>query len=611
MANKRHPDGYWSEERIISVAQNYDFKSDFRKNEPTAYNKARYLGILSKVTEHMKEIHKKKPGGYWIKERCVAKAIELGALSELSKHGNGAYQAIKRNGWLDEIRTIIGRRKPLTKEECQEIANGFKNSRAWEKGHKRSFMTAKRNGWLEELRAHMWPIVRYTKEDCARLALNFDYRVDFLRGAAGAYQCARKNKWLEEICKHMKPKGNLKKRIFYAFEFDDGCAYVGLTYSVKTRYNQHTATDCNSPVFRHIQNGHNFKFKIISEWMDETEASEKEDSMIEKHRAKGWKMLNTAKGGGLGGSHGFITKDLCIETAKGYEYKGDFISDHESMYVVACREGWWPEVCKNLKNKPNKGNLKWTHDLLVAAVEKCNHKKGVMYDTMPGAYGYLLEHGLVDKYFGYSGRYDRQNAIEWTDKNLRKVVKGCKGRMELRKKCGSAYNFLYRKGRLDEFFPPKETPAYYTIEGAQALIYEKGITSLAQLFKKEHRIYDYARRHGWREQLKFCSKEIPQHHTIEGIKAFIMENGITTRTSLNNVSSMMYAYARVHGWLDQLLPPREEPAYHTFEGMQALIKELGVTRRTQFCRAANSPYQYARIHGWLDRLFPLTDKKNK
>ena len=73
----------------------------------------------------------------------------------------------------------------------------------------------------------------------------------------------------------------------------------------------------------------------------------------------------------------------------------------------------------------------------------------------------------------------------------------------------------------------------------------------------------------------------------------------------------MYAYARVHGWLDQLLPPREEPAYHTFEGMQALIKELGVTRRTQFCRAANSPYQYARIHGWLDRLFPLTDKKNK
>jgi len=599
MASKQHPDGYWSEERIMSVAQNYELKSDFRKKEPTAYNKARRLGILPKVTEHMKEMHKKKPGGYWTKERCVAKAVELGSIRELSKHGNGAYQAIKRNGWLDEIRTIIGQRIPMTKEECQEIANGFKNSRAWEKGHKRSFMTAKRNGWLEELRSHMQPIVRYTKKDCQRAARKFKSRTEFQKGVPSIYVYAQRHGLLNEICQHMPRRGSHYSRIIYVFEFKDHYAYVGLTYDIERRKKEHLK-DSLSPVFQHIQETkQKYKFKLLTDWLTKDDAAIRENELIEEYRSNGWNMLNRMPGGGLGSGPILYTKDVCASEAKKYEYKKDFKEANESMYVVAHRNGWLKEICAHMKKYPS-SRLKWTDEKLKVVVIECKTKH-ILEDRYPGAYSYILKHHLVDKYFGYIGRGGTKT---WDDFSLKEAVYECKTRTGLLKKYPGAYSHLHKTGRLDEFFPITPKPYYYTIDGIQTLIYEKGITSLSQLFKQEHRAYDYARRHGWREQLKFCQKDIPLCHTLEGIREFISKKGITTRTQLNKESSMMYSYARVHGWLDQLLNPREEPAYHTFEGMKALVNELGVTRRTDFYKAAKSPYHYARTHGWLDKLFP-------
>lgn len=46
MASKQLPHGYWTEERILSVAKNYEYKEDFRQNEKKVYPTALRLGIL-------------------------------------------------------------------------------------------------------------------------------------------------------------------------------------------------------------------------------------------------------------------------------------------------------------------------------------------------------------------------------------------------------------------------------------------------------------------------------------------------------------------------------------------------------------------------------------
>ena len=40
-------------EEIFIIAQKYSRLSDFRRRQPTAYNKARSMGIVSEVTQHM------------------------------------------------------------------------------------------------------------------------------------------------------------------------------------------------------------------------------------------------------------------------------------------------------------------------------------------------------------------------------------------------------------------------------------------------------------------------------------------------------------------------------------------------------------------------------
>ena len=45
---------YWTEERIFNTAQQYEYRSDFRKNDPVAYQQAYKRHILDKVCNHMK-----------------------------------------------------------------------------------------------------------------------------------------------------------------------------------------------------------------------------------------------------------------------------------------------------------------------------------------------------------------------------------------------------------------------------------------------------------------------------------------------------------------------------------------------------------------------------
>ncbi|MBR4699500.1 MAG: hypothetical protein IKP16_06090 [Prevotella sp.] len=59
---------YWTEERIYEKALKYSTRSEFRKNEPSAYQQAYKLGISGKVYSHMKR--KMDPTGFTVEIIC-------------------------------------------------------------------------------------------------------------------------------------------------------------------------------------------------------------------------------------------------------------------------------------------------------------------------------------------------------------------------------------------------------------------------------------------------------------------------------------------------------------------------------------------------------------
>ena len=98
----RKPNGYWTKRRITVVASLYTSRSDFMKNEPSAYKVARKTNYLETCCAHMVET--RKPNGFWHVKKNVMEVAKLYSKRGEFENGNGgAYNSARKNGWLDEL----------------------------------------------------------------------------------------------------------------------------------------------------------------------------------------------------------------------------------------------------------------------------------------------------------------------------------------------------------------------------------------------------------------------------------------------------------------------------------------------------------------------------
>ena len=100
----------------------------------------------------------------------------------------------------------------------------------------------------------------------------------------------------------MKRKGNLKKRCIYAATFEDGYAYIGLTWNTADRWQRHMSKGAErpSPIYLHsVVSNLQPNFEQLTDYMPESEAKKEEERFIREYGKK-WILLNGSKGGELG-----------------------------------------------------------------------------------------------------------------------------------------------------------------------------------------------------------------------------------------------------------------------------------------------------------------------
>ena len=97
----RKPDGYWTKENCIKEARKYKTKTEFRENNSSAYSIVVKNKWLDECCSHM--IPGRLPSGTWTKDRCKEEALKYKTKTEFRKNNSSAYQAAYRNGWLDEF----------------------------------------------------------------------------------------------------------------------------------------------------------------------------------------------------------------------------------------------------------------------------------------------------------------------------------------------------------------------------------------------------------------------------------------------------------------------------------------------------------------------------
>jgi len=170
-------------------------------------------------------LNKAKAGGLggntikWTLKACLADAKRFSSKKEWAEKSSGAWDAARKNKWINQCCSHMKVRKLLngtwTKEACKKDAKNWKTRGEWKARSPVAYGTAWRNSWLDECCKHM-KAIRFPKgsrkiEDCIQDARKYKSRSEWQRRSCSFYKVAVRNGWVDECCRHMvatrKPAG--------------------------------------------------------------------------------------------------------------------------------------------------------------------------------------------------------------------------------------------------------------------------------------------------------------------------------------------------------------------------------------------------------------------
>ena len=338
-----------------------------------------------------------------------------------------------------------------TYDACREEALKYNTRSEYIKGNGGSYNASRKNGWLDDICKHMLlkkiPDNYWNYDRCKEEFKKYDNCTE-LKNSNNSCKCyAVKKGWYKELSSHFVKKGHKYKRFIYSCEFSDNSVYVGLTYNTTERFRNHLK---EGSVYNHIEkSGNTPKFKILTERpVEVSKAVELEEYYLLKYQNEGWKTLNRAKTGSIGGNNLMWTFEAIKNEALKYKSRSEFENNSLSAYNTALRKKWMDEVCQHMSElKKPSGYWKIYENCKVEAlkyksVSEFQSKASAAYKSarrnnwMPS----LCTH--MEKIKKPNGYYTKEKCLE--------IAKGCESKKELKFKNQTVYNKLYKNKWMTE-----------------------------------------------------------------------------------------------------------------------------------------------------------------
>jgi len=189
-------------------------------------------------------------------------------------------------------------------ENVKEESKKYKSRGEFIKGSHGAYKAAKKLGIYEEVCSHMRPkfVQLWDIESIKKEALRYQFKGKFMRGSYGAYKAAKKFGILDEICSHMKSKYWTKEKLFERAR----------------------------------------KYKSLKEFM-------KKEKGAYLHASRN-DLLDEATNHmeRLQLPFGYWNKERCMEEAKKYFFRSDFMRKSGSAYNACLQNNWVDEVCAHM-----------------------------------------------------------------------------------------------------------------------------------------------------------------------------------------------------------------------------------------------------------------------
>lgn len=596
---------YWTAERIATEAARYKTRKIFAEEAAGAYCAARKLGIMDDVCGHM--ISGRIRDSKWNRKTIKGLVSSCKSLKEFrDKHG-GAYKAVFKFGWQDELKALARNSHPpgyWTIDRLQKEANKYSTRTEFIKKSPAAYQKAHRSGCLNKICEHMEylnkPNGYWTHDRILKTARKYDSRNSFLESMAGAYSAAIRLGILEEACAHMKKKGSRYERAIYAFVFDNKSVYVGLTFDYDTRYREHLSQ--GGIVATQLEK-HDAEFVEYGEWYDLDQAAVAEIEAIEEYRRRGWTILNRNKAGGVGSYPRKWTEESVHELAQRYKTVKGFRRYHPGAYTVACRKGWWQQISEHMTKAVEHG--KWTLETLTLEAQKYSTRREFEIKNV-GAYSAARKKGLLDQVCAHMERQVNPGGY-WTKERVLQEARKYQTRVAFQKGARAAYQKAWKMGWIDDVcvhMKDLRKPDGYWTRKRIAEVAKKYKTRV-EFMRGEVSAYNRASKNDWLDEVCAHMELLRKPNGYWTYKTILAEaKKYETLKEFRNGSSGAHDAAQAMGLMPELhsiLRADKKPnGYWTYERVLKDAKQY--TSRKEFMQKSCSAYGKAQKMGWLDKV---------
>jgi hypothetical protein len=282
----------------------------------------------------------------WTYENTKNEALKYQSRGDFQKGTQSAYNAAKRNGWLDEVCShMTPKRKQWTFEEVHQIALQYSSTIEMQRGNAAAYSAAQWNGWWKKVSSHMtrhrpkWNVESVKKE-----ALKYRTRRQFQKGGKGAYAAGRDLGILDEVCSHMETREwTLETLKVEAKKYNSRSEFLKGSSGA---YGAAKRLDCLDLISEHME------VKWEQKW----------------------------------------DKKSCAKEAKKYRHRKDFHLGSPGAYGASYRNGWLDDICSHMTNKA----IKWTRKTIIDEAKK--YKTRTEFSSgSGGAYKAAIDKGILEQ----------------------------------------------------------------------------------------------------------------------------------------------------------------------------------------------------------------------
>lgn len=196
----------WTKDKVIEEAKKYNTRTEFYKNSGSAYDAARRNNWLDDLGFNDTRI----PSSFWTYEKIGEVAKNYEKISDFEDEYPSACRIARQNGWLDCFFNRVKKTNNYWgKENCREEASKYTSRVEFQKGNGSAYAVARKNGWLKEFFPERICREPYTFEEFLEKQKEATIKVRFKEKYPSLYTKARQNGWLSKV---EWDKPNLKRK---------------------------------------------------------------------------------------------------------------------------------------------------------------------------------------------------------------------------------------------------------------------------------------------------------------------------------------------------------------------------------------------------------------